>query len=389
VPPPGPPLPSGHVIDTPAALAALVADLELADWLALDTEADSLHAYPEKLCLIQIAHPRGEALVDPLAGLDLAPLLRVFARHELILHGGDYDLRLMHRTWGFAPAAGFFDTMNAARLVGVRQFGLNDLLHRFVGVTQEKGPQKADWGRRPLTERMVHYALNDVRHLRALSNVLREELARLGRLDWHHEVCAKIIHTATHYDPPDPDQVWRIKGCGALDRLGLAVLREEWRWREAEAVRANRPTFHIIVPDKLIELAQAASARGQVPFEHIPRHLTARRHRGLVAAIETALGLPPDERPEKPRVERPRPNLAVIARADQLKAVRDRRAAELGLDPSYLASRTQLFELAETGDPARTSLMRWQAALLARPGAPAAFDRGDGSGDNSCGAGPA
>ncbi|MFN0068676.1 MAG: ribonuclease D [Limisphaerales bacterium] len=352
------------MIDTPAALAALLADLELADWLALDTEADSLHAYPEKLCLIQIAHPRGEVLLDPLAGLDLAPVLRVFARHELILHGGDYDLRLMHRTWGFAPA-GFFDTMNAARLIGVGQFGLTDLLHRFLGVTQEKGPQKADWGRRPLTERMVHYALNDVRHLRALSNVLREELARLGRLDWHREICAKIIQTATRYEPPDPDQVWRTKGSGTLDRLGLAVLREEWRWREAEAIRANRPTFHILGPDKLVELAQAASEQERVPLDRIPHHLTPRRHRGLVAAIETALRLPSDQRPERLRLERPRPDPVVIARADRLKAIRDRHAAELGLDPSYLASRAQLFELAETQDAAKTSLMRWQVALLA------------------------
>lgn len=364
VPSPPPGLSYRRVIDTPAALAALLADLEPAEWVALDTEADSLHAYPEKLCLLQIAHPRGEALVDPLAGLDLTALLRIFARHELILHGGDYDLRLMHRTWGFAPA-GFFDTMNAARLIGVRQFGLTDLLHRFLGVTQEKGPQKADWGRRPLTERMVHYALNDVRHLRALSNVLREELARLGRLDWHREICAKIIQTATRYEPPDPDEVWRLKGSGTLSRLGLAILREEWRWREAEAIRANRPTFHILVPDKLLELALLASDQGRVPLDRIPAHLTARRHRGLVAAIETALRLPPDECPEKPRVERPRPNPAVIQRADELKAVRDRRAAELGLDPSYLASRAQLFELAETRDPAKTTLMKWQAALLA------------------------
>jgi ribonuclease D len=351
------------VIDTPDKLAALLPALAQAEWLALDTEADSLHAYPEKLCLMQFAHPGGEFLLDPLAGLDLAPLLQVMARHELLLHGGDYDLRLLHRAHGFTPRA-FFDTMNAARMIGVRQFGLTDLLQRFLGVTQEKGPQKANWGRRPLTDRMVQYALNDVRHLRALANVLREELLKLGRLDWHREVCAKIIHTATHYEPPDPDEVWRLKGSGALDRAGLAVLRELWRWREAEAVRANRPTFHILVPDKLLELAACAAETGRAPLERIPPHLTPRRHRGLVAAVETGLQLPPDQRPERPRHDRPRPNQAVVERADALRAKRDRRAAELGLDPSYLASRSQLFELAETQDPARTSLMKWQAALL-------------------------
>jgi ribonuclease D len=247
----------------------------------------------------------------------------------------------------------------------VRQFGLNDLLQRFLGVTQEKGPQKANWGRRPLTDRMVHYALNDVRHLRALANVLREELLKLGRLAWHGEVCAKIIHTATHCEPPDPDEVWRLKGSGTLDRCGLAVLREMWRWRETEAIRANRPTFHILVPDKLIELAACAAEAGRPPLDRIPPHLSPRRHRGLLAAIETGLALPPAQRPERPRHDRPRPSQAVVDRADALREKRDRRAAELGLDPSYLASRAQLYELAETQDPAKTSLMKWQAALLA------------------------
>jgi ribonuclease D len=105
------------VIDTAERLHEAIQELERASWIALDTEADSLHAYPEKLCLLQLSHPGGDLLVDPLAGLDLSDLLKVMARHTLILHGGDYDLRLMYRTWRFVPAA-IFDTMSAARFVG-------------------------------------------------------------------------------------------------------------------------------------------------------------------------------------------------------------------------------------------------------------------------------
>ncbi len=360
------------VIDTAERLAEALKELRHARWIALDTEADSLHAYPEKLCLLQLSHPGGELLVDPLAGLDLRPLLAILARHELILHGGDYDLRLMYRTWKFVPSA-LFDTMTAARLVGARQFGLTDLVQQFLGIRLEKGPQKANWGQRPLTPRMVAYAESDARYLKPLQEKLHAELERLGRVEWHKEVCARIVQEATRISPPDPNLVWRLRGSHALDRLGLGILRALWHWREAEAIRANRPTFHILGPDDLVELASAASRWGAVPHR-LPRHLTARRREGLIKAIEGALALPPSELPERLRPEHRRIPLAVGRKAALLREKRDRRAAELNLEPSFLASRGQLLELAETGDWTKTSLMRWQAEAL---GAVGGSPRGD------------
>jgi ribonuclease D len=328
----------------------------------LDTEADSLHAYPEKLCLLQLSHPGGELLVDPLAGLELAPLLAILARHTLILHGGDYDLRLIYRAWQFVPLA-IFDTMTAARLVGCHRFGLTDLVHRFLGLTLEKGPQKANWGQRPLTPRMTAYAESDSRYLKPLEEKLSAELNQLGRVEWHREICARIVSEATRIIPPDPDLVWRLRGSHALDRMGLAVLRSLWHWREQEARRANRPTFHVLSHESLIQLASTASRWGAVP-QHLPRHLTARRRQAMVRALEEALALPADCLPERLRYEHKRLPLSVGRRAVALRERRDRRAAELNLDPSFVASRTQLLELAATGDWKRTSLMRWQAEIL-------------------------
>lgn len=353
---------NARVIDTPERLAAALSELEHATWLAMDTEADSLHAYPEKLCLLQLSHPGGELLVDPLAGLDLGPLLGILGRHTLILHGADYDLRLMYRTWGFTPQ-GIFDTMSAARLVGCRRFGLTDLVQRFLGLTLEKGPQKADWGKRPLTPRMVAYAESDARYLKPLEEKLSEELARLGRSEWHRELCGRIVADAVRVNPPDPDQVWRLKGSHGLDRLGLAVLRSIWHWREREAIRADRPTFHILNHERLVDLASAAARWGAVP-QQLPPHLSPRRRQDLVAAIEEGLAVPPDRLPEKIRHEHRRLPLSVGRRAAALREKRDRRAAELNLEPSFVASRSQLLELAETGDPERTSLLRWQAEIL-------------------------
>jgi ribonuclease D len=218
------------VIDTDAKLAAVLPALNSATWLALDTEADSLHAYPEKVCLIQISTAAGDRLIDPLARVNLDPLFAALGRHDLIMHGADYDLRLLHRHHEFVPRT-IFDTMLAARLLGERQFGLGSLVEKFLGVTLDKGPQKADWARRPLTERMETYARNDTRHLKPLAERLKHELQQKSRLDWHAESCARLIADCSQPPVMDDDSVWRVKGSHALGRPALAVLRELWQLR--------------------------------------------------------------------------------------------------------------------------------------------------------------
>src|SRR5947207_6671072 len=205
------------VIDSAEKLAGLLPRVQTADWVALDTEADSLHAYPEKLCLIQISLPGVNDLVDPLAALDLSRLIVALRGHELILHGADYDLRLLRRTCGFVPGH-IFDTMLAARLLGFAQFSLTSLVNRLLGIPLEKGPQTADWARRPLTERMVAYALNDVRYLKPVADSLRAGLEAKGRLDWHREMCARLVDDCAQLRSPDLDQVWRLKDAAKLDR---------------------------------------------------------------------------------------------------------------------------------------------------------------------------
>ena len=156
------------MIDSDKKLSALLPRLRSAGWIALDTEADSLHAYPEKLCLIQLSIEDADELLDPLSSVNFEPLLEVLRNHSLIMHGADYDLRLLRRRFNFVPGA-IFDTMLASRLLGIRQFGLTDLLSRFLNTKLEKGPQKANWARRPLTERMETYARNDTHYLKPLA----------------------------------------------------------------------------------------------------------------------------------------------------------------------------------------------------------------------------
>src|SRR5439155_17614856 len=92
-----------------------------------------------------------------------------------------------------------------------REFGLGNLVERYLSVKLEKGPQKANWARRPLTPRMEAYARNDTRHLKPIADILTAELRSKGRLHWHEQCCARLIADSTQILPPDPETVWRAQ----------------------------------------------------------------------------------------------------------------------------------------------------------------------------------
>lgn len=349
-----------RVIDTEEKLGALLPALRAAPWIALDTEADSLHAYPEKLCLLQVSSEGVEALIDPLAKLDLGALLEIFHDHQLIMHGADYDLRLLRKAFDFKPTA-IFDTMLAARLTGCREFGLGNLVHKYLGVKLEKGPQKADWARRPLTPRMEEYARNDTRFLKPLADILRQELDGKGRLKWHEEACRRLIEDCSIVRTPDPDVVWRVKGSFHLSPHALAVLREIWHWREKEAVAANKPPYFILQPDTMLSISIAA-VDGK-PFEPlIPKRFSPRRQATLVKAVQK--GLNSSDRPQVLRTTHYRQTAEEKRRYHELEKKRNKRAHDLGIDPTIIASRAELVQLARNGASGDNGLMAWQSDLL-------------------------
>ena len=350
------------MIDTDEKLAALLPIIKSASWLAVDTEADSLHAYPEKVCLIQISTAAGDELIDPLAPINLGSLLAAFTAHELIMHGADYDLRLLRKHHEFVPSA-IFDTMLAARLLGERQFGLSSLVEKFLGVKLDKGSQKADWARRPLTERMETYARNDTHFLKTLSDRLKLELEQKGRLAWQQESCARLIAECSKPPLADTDSVWRIKGSHVLNGRALAILRELWRWREAEAIAANRPPFFILNHERLVDIAAVAAA--DKPFGHLlPPRMSPRRSESLLKTVKAGQALPAGQHPKILRHKNHRPTEAEMRRFRELEKHRDLRAQELGLDPTLIASRATLGELARDWDQHAPELMNWQQELL-------------------------
>jgi ribonuclease D len=347
-------------------LAELVPQIKAAKRVALDTEADSLHSYREKLCLIQISTPSAGAkggednfIVDPLSNLDLEPLRDALESREIVLHAADYDLRMLRRGLNFT-ASKIFDTVIAARLLGIREFSLGALIKDFFDVELHKHSQKANWGLRPLPTRMLKYAVDDVHYLLPLAEKLEEELERVHRRDWFRQSCGRAIEVAAAERERVQDELWRIGGAGALDPRTGAVLRALWQWRNAEAEMADRPPFHILQNRELLNAAESFTS-GHVPDY---RHFSARRRQAFREAAKIALQSPQSEWPVMRRHSGSRPTEEMRRRADQLRERRDKAAEKLGLERSFVASRGALEAIA--ADPARATalLVPWQRELI-------------------------
>jgi ribonuclease D len=210
---------------------------------------------------------------------------------------------------------------------------------------------------------MERYARNDTHFLKPLADRLKLDLAAKGRLGWHQEACARLIADSSRQRPADMDSVWRLKGSHLLGRPALAILRELWQWRESEAIASNRPPFFILSHEVLVEIA-AAAATARTIDNFLPKHFSERRRAGVTKAIARGLGLSPDEHPKILRSICRRPTETERRRFLELQKQRDARAGELGIDPTLIASRAVLSDLARDWEENSAELMNWQRNLF-------------------------
>jgi len=347
------------VISKASELHELISWIKPHERVAIDTEADSLHCYREKLCLLQISIPGHDVIVDPLANLDLAPLREVLASKEIVLHGADYDLRLLRRNMEFVPSR-IFDTVIAARMIGIREFSLAALVKRYFDIELAKGSQKANWAQRPLSGKMAEYAINDTRYLLPLAEILEKELTSLGRREWFRQSCQRALDFAAIDRERDVDEAWRISGAGTLRGLASAVLRELWNWREREAEAVDRPPFHILQNSELIASAEKFAAGASADY----KHFSDRRRRAFREAAERALKLPERDWPIRLRRSGTRPTAEVIKRIEKLRQTRDHAAKELHIEASFIAPRATLEAIGADQSRADALLVPWQRELL-------------------------
>jgi ribonuclease D len=373
---PAPNRPAEHsfsYVADPPGLAELLDRLRPFDRIALDTEADSFYHYHEKVCLIQLSFDGRHFLVDPLSGLDIAPLLAILADKYLIIHDAGYDLRILHRQYGFVPRAGIFDTMPAAQLVGVARFGLADLLEQFLDISVPKKGQKSDWSRRPLEAFQMQYAVADTAWLAALADRLQDQLRDLGRLEWHRQSCENVISSAIQHKSEPRKDAWRITGTSRFGPRDLAFVRALWNWREKQARSADQPPFKILGNDPLLHLALSAAKHSGTAVENLmrlPRNCFGQRLLQLQQAVDEAAGLEQSDWPKPFRPETaPQPQYSK-EKFEELRREVSEIAEKLGLTPSLLAPRAAMInlvlkkpktieEIAKIG-----SLLPWQAELI-------------------------
>jgi len=338
-----------ELINQSARFNTAIQEIMSSSVIALDTESNSFHRYPEQLCLIQAASKQNIYIIDTISLQDLNPLKKTLENNSIkkVLHSADYDIRSLDRHYGIR-IRNLYDTSIASRFVGIVQFGLSYIIKDLLGVTIHKSKrlQKADWGQRPLSSEAIEYAANDVRYLFALQKFLDMKLQTLGRTTWVAEECARLEEV--RYSSPNPDTAYLfIKGTHKLDGCGLAILRSLYLFREKEARRWRRPPT-LLIPDVVLSslannptmsLAEVPSL-GQIGLKRFGRGLRKALHNGFIAL--------PINRPSV--ISTDRLNNKQIKRLGLLKIWRTSLGETLSLDPSLLWPKASLERLAKAPD---------------------------------------
>jgi ribonuclease D len=348
-----------------AALEAALFRMHGAARLALDTEFMRERTYRPQLCLVQFATEADCYLIDPLAGLDLAPMYELLAQRSKlkILHAARQDLEVMLLGGGIVPGP-LFDTQVAAALLGYApQVGYAELVAKELGHSIDKGQTRTDWSRRPLTPAQIAYAADDVHHLLTLHTNLHAALAARGREEWARE------ETAAYENPElyrtDPAEAWRkLKGLSRLRPQEQAAARALAQWREQRAIDSDKPRGWILADEGLFAIATRApdSVTALESINALPPALVRKHGEELLRLVQAARA--GDDLPEQSMARRPSPE--ETARATMLmQAVRD-RATELGIGTEVLATRRDVEAIAfGTADPQKSLLLRgWRREVI-------------------------
>ena len=359
-------------IDSSEAADKFLASIAGTRALALDTEGASFHRYVDRIYLLQLSTERRHAIIDPLkvGSPDRLGALLESREVEVVFHDADYDLRLLHQDYGWR-VTNIFDTRLAAQLLGIKAFGLAALLESFFGVRLDKKHQRADWSMRPLPGDMLEYAAQDTMHLLSLRQRLEDALEKKRRLHWAREEFELL--EGTQWDDVDEGTGFlRIKGARDLTRRELALLRELVAWRDGVAKELDRSTFRVAGNDVLLTLAREApsTAAAVGAVKGLSRLVVTKHAKAIIDAVARGQAVPEAELPRFPRGPRWARDPDYEDRVSALKAVRDRRAQELELDPGVLCPRERLEAIARRKPESIEELTevpevrRWQVEVL-------------------------
>lgn len=336
-----------EMIETYAALEQLCNKLQSSQELALDLEADSLHHYQEKVCLIQVSDRKNNWLIDPLQIHDLQPLATLLNDPErlVVLHGGDYDIRSLHRDFRIEIGQ-VFDTMVAAQFCGYSEFSLAALLKQHFQLELDKHFQKADWSKRPLSLEMASYAACDTAFLLQLADLLRARLQQLDRLEWVAEECQLLAGNRTAEQEAGP-LFLKFKGAGRLQPRNLAALEQLLQLRDKQARKQDRPPFKILSSESILGLAELMpETRSELQqIKGLSPRLQDRYGEAILVALDRARRLPEQQLPHYPRSKK-EVSAAVKSRLSKLKSWREQVCQRIELAPGLLAPNWLLEQIA-------------------------------------------
>jgi ribonuclease D len=313
--------------------------------LAVDTESNSLYAYYERVCLVQLSTRDEDVIVDPLAVDDMSPLGDLLADPaiEIVFHAAEYDVMTLKRDFDYTFTT-IFDTMLAARICGWKQVGLGNILGEQFGVVVQKKYQRADWSKRPLPPEQLRYAQMDTHYLPDLRDRLLAELESRGRAQEAREMFADLPDLSPAEYNFDPDGYWRIHDTQALRHGQMALVRELYLMRDEQARQRDMPIFKIFGDRTLVELARIAPRRLE-DMQGIKGMTPAQIRRYGKPIIEAVARGRQAKAPRRPPSRRP-PDPDVQMRYEALHDWRKQRAAERGVESDVIVSRDTLWVLA-------------------------------------------
>ncbi len=316
--------------------------------IAIDLEANSLYAYQEQVCLIQITIPGQDYIVDPIVNLDLAPLGEIIEDPtvEKIFHAAEYDLILLTKEYGW-KMKNLFDTMWASRILGIKRVGLANILEDRYAVKLNKKHQKANWCRRPLSASQLAYAQSDTHYLHQLRNDLAQELQSANRYAEAQEIFAEQTFVEATNKVFDPDSFWSINGVRDLDGRQKAILKALNIYRDKEAKRQNRPHFKVFGEKTMLQIAQQIPENiNQMSYIHGMTSGQIKRYgQHLLRIVRENKDRPAPKRPSR---NHNRPSEEISNRYERLHNWRKQRAKARGVESDVILNRQKLWQLAHS-----------------------------------------
>ncbi len=349
-------LPQPMFVDSPERLEALVKALAGETLLAIDTESNSLYAYRERVCLIQLSTRTADYIIDPLVIPNMQPLAPFFADPtiEKVFHAAEYDLMCMKRDFGYV-FNNLFDTMIAARVCGRKFIGLGNLLGDLAGVRVDKSHQRDDWGQRPLPEASLLYAQMDTHFLPLLRDHFVEQLASLNRADEARETFRDVCRVpAARREAFDAEGFWRMTLPNNLSRREAAILREVYVLREQISRERDVPPFKVFSDKTLVAVAQVvpttlsalSGIEGMSPLQ------IRRYGRQLLDAV----GVGVHAKLPTPPIPEPPADPVIVERYTALREWRKTRALERGVESDVIISKEALWALAQRAPGSREEM---------------------------------